>query len=122
MTKPIVITVPCGTNTVSRLDILEQDGDGAMQKIDASGVEKGIAVTDKDGENNVGMMIQGLIDMPAAAASYEVGDRVEGNSSGVAAYASGNILGIAAETATIASSYTTTDKLKVYVNVDSITG
>jgi len=120
MTKPIIVTVPCGTNTVTAKDFLEQDGSGAMKKLDASGTPLGVAFTSKDTENNVGMVQQGLMNLPAAAASYNVGDIVEGNSSGVTAYSAGTKVGMVAETATISTGYSGTDTLKVYLNMPNL--
>jgi hypothetical protein len=117
MTKPIIITVPCGSNTVVAGDVLEQDGAGAVHKLDASGDAIGIAYANKDTENNVGMIIQGLKPMPAAAASYNVGAKLGINSSGVIAYSSGTVAGIAAETKTVSTTYSSTDRLKVYLNI-----
>lgn len=118
MSKPIIISVPCGSNDVSAKKFLEQDGAGAVKELDASGTIIGISVADKDTVNNVGMIEQGLIKMPAAAASYNVGDVLGGNSSGVVAYASGIRVGIAAETKTINTTYSATDPLLIYLNVD----
>jgi len=119
MVKPIGITVPCSTNEVSDKDFLEQDGSGAMRKIIAS-TPLGIAGTDKDAQNNVNMEVLALERLPAEAASYNVGDIVEGNSSGVTAYSSGNKVGTAMETKTISTDYSGTDTLQVYINIPNL--
>lgn len=114
----MIISVPCGTNDVSAKKFLEQDGAGAMKELDASGTPKGVSVSNKDTANNVGMITQGLVNLPAAAASYNVGDVLEANSSGVTAYSSGVKVGIAVETETISTGYSSTDQLAVYLNMD----
>jgi len=113
MVKPIVITAPCSTNAVSAKDLLEQDGSGYVKKFDGSGVPKGIALVDKDASNNVPMMVLGIVDMPAAAATYNFGAVVEGNATGVTAYSSGTRLGFATKTQIISTTYSTTDTLQI---------
>jgi hypothetical protein len=118
MSKPIILSVPCGSNVVSAKKFLIQDGAGAMAQLGASGTPKGVSISNKDTANNVGMIIQGLVNLPAAAAAYNVGDVLGANSSGVVAYSSGVRVGIAGATKTVSTTYSSTDQLVVYLNMD----
>ena len=119
MSKPIVITVNASTNTVRAKKFLVTSG-GYVAELGASGTPKGVAVANKDVNNNVGMIAQGLIKMPAAAATYNPGDVLGGNSSGVIAYSSGVRVGIVAEPQQkiVSTGYSLTDPLLVYLNMD----
>lgn len=114
MVKRVVITAPCGSNTVVAGDFLETDGSGAVKAFDGTGTVLGIANSDKDTENNVGCIKQGIVNVPSAAATYSFGDQVEwAASQTVQAYSSGVIVGTAAETKTTTSGL---PNLAVYVN------
>lgn len=118
MTKPIVITMPCAANAVSRGMPVEADGAGAVKEFDATGKGLGLAVTDKDSLNNVGVAMIGYARSKAAAAAYSAGDKLEFSTSGVQAYGTTNsYAGIAAETKTIATDASMSDTLKVFLNV-----
>ena len=124
MVKPIVLTCSVdAANAVSRLNVVIADAAGGVKAEIAAAngtASLGVATTDKDSENNVGVLMQGLIDMPAAAATYNFGDKIGCNSSGVKAYSSGVVLGTVAEPSQkiISTTYSSTDRLKVYINID----
>ena len=109
-------TVPCGSNAVGAKKWLEQDGSGAMKEFDGTGLAKGISLAAKDVEDNVAMIKIGYMKVGAKAASYNVGDRLELDGTGqlVTADVGGAIVGIAAETATIASDG---DELLVFIHI-----
>ena len=101
MSKPMIYTVPCGSNSVSDRDLLEQDGSGAVKAYDGTGAVIGVANCDKDGENNVAMLTKGLKKVAVGASGdYNVGDKLGVNSDGVVSFSSGTVFGRAAETKT----------------------
>ena len=123
MVKPIILTAGASTNAISRLDWVEADGAGNVQAVDDTAnatAALGMAMLDKDSENNVPVLVQGLANVKAAAATYSFGDKLGCNSSGVAAYSSGAVVGYVAEPEqkVISTTYSSTDTLKVYVNID----
>lgn len=114
MVKRVVLTAPCGSNAVAAGDFLEADGSGAVKAFDGTGTVLGVAVADKDSENNVGCIKQGIINATSAAATYNFGDQVEwAAAQTVTAYTTGVIVGTCAETVTTTSSL---PALAVYVN------
>jgi len=114
MVKPIIVTADCAANAVVAKDFLEADGAGAVKAFDGTGVALGIAETNKDIENRVGCIKQGLIKLPTTAAAYAFGDQVEwAAGQTVAAYSAGVIVGTAAESKTTTSG---DNYLLVYVN------
>ena len=124
MVKPIILTAGADTNEISRLDWVEADGAGNIQAVDDAAnatAAVGMSMLDKDSENNVPVLVQGLANVKAAAATYNFGDKLGCNSSGVAAYASGVVVGLVAEPEqkVISTTYRSTDVLKVYVDIDS---
>lgn len=115
MTKPMIYTVPCGDNAVSDRDLLVQDGAGAMKKVVTAGTFQGVANADKDGEDNVAMITKGLKKLPISASTdFNVGDKLGGDSSGVVTYASGTVLGRAAETSSLTTSQLLLCEIDIY--------
>ena len=108
-------TVPCGSNAVAAKEWLEQDGSGAMKKFDGTGVAKGVALTNKDIENNVAMIKIGFMKLTAAAATYNVGDKLELDGTGqvLTADVGGTIVAEAAESLVLSAD----GDLLVYVNI-----
>lgn len=95
----MVYTVPCADNEVSENDLLEQDGAGAMKLFDGTGSAIGVAETDKDSEDNVAMVTRGLKKVKVGVRqTWDVGDKLGVNSTGVVTYSSGTVIGVAAET------------------------
>jgi len=114
MVKRIVLTAPCGANAIAGGDFLETDGAGAVKAFDGTGTILGIAVADKDTENNVGCIKQGIVNVPAAAATYSFGDVLDwAAAQTVVATIGGVVAGTAAETITTTSGL---PNLAMYVN------
>ena len=115
MSKPIILDVDCAANAVLAKQWLEQDGSGAMKAFDGTGDAKGVAVSDKNVSNHVGMVKQALIKLIAIAATYNVGDSLEIDATGQAlqALSLGTKVGEAAETLVLSAD----GELLVYMNV-----
>jgi hypothetical protein len=114
MVKRIVLTAPCGANAVVAGDFLETDGAGAVKAFDGTGTPLGIAASNKDTENNVGCIKQGIVNIPSAAATYSFGDVLDWDTGQtVKATVGGVVVGTAAETKTTTSGL---PNLAVYVN------
>jgi hypothetical protein len=123
MVKPIVLTASADSAAaITAKMVLKADGSGGVAhdvSTANSTVAVGFAATDQDSEDNVGVVKQGLMKLPAAATTYSFGTKLGCNSSGVAAYASGIVAGWVAEPEekVISTTYSSTDQLLVYVNV-----
>lgn len=116
MSKPIIFTVPCGSNTVVKNDFLMQDGAGAIKKmVDTSSTLVGVACENKDAQNNVSCLKLGIAKFHLVSnTSINVGDKMEARTSGVTRFAAGQYIGDALETIT---SPATGDLVTVAINL-----
>ena len=119
--KTVTISAPAGANVITGGKFLETesgaviewDGTGTIVGFSESGVNDTTTPLDQGG-TNVGCLKLGLINVEAAAATYNFGDSIEAlDADTVQAYSAGQIIGTAAETKVVASG----GKLKVYLNV-----
>lgn len=115
MSKPIILDVDCGSNSVSAKDWLEQDGSGAMKAFDGTGDAKGVAISNKNDNEHVGMVKLALIKLDAVAAAYNVGDDLELDGTGqkLQALNLGTKVAEAAETLTLSAD----GELLVFINL-----
>lgn len=114
MVKKIVLTAPASTNTIAAGDFLETDGSGYVKAFDGTGTVLGNAESNKNTNNIVGVIKQGVIRVPTVNATYVFGAQVEWVAAQkVQAYSAGVIVGTVAEnkTTTTADNY-----LSIYVN------
>jgi hypothetical protein len=82
MSKPIVVSVPCGSNSVSAGKWVQQDGAGVYEECDDPTKMKGVALTNKNSNNVVGVVKLGLMTLPMKAATYVHGDALELDTTG----------------------------------------
>jgi len=114
MSKPMVVTAPCGANAIAAKNFVMQDA-GVIKLSDGTAAI-GVAMANKDIKNNVGVIKQGVIKFPSANDTYNWGDEVEVAVDGITVQAVGTtntVVGKVVETKTT----TTPDNLvAVYVN------
>jgi hypothetical protein len=84
MVKPIVFTAPANTNTCTKGKFAEISSNLARDCANDAGLIKGVFVTDKDSNNNVGIVDEGLMRIASAGATtYNFGATAYATSSGV---------------------------------------
>lgn len=119
--KTVTLSAPAGSNSIAAGKFVETES-GSVTEWDGTGTIVGFAesaVNDsatllEQGGSNVGVVKLGLINVEAAAATYNFGQAIEAlDADTVQAFGSGQQIGTAAETKTVASG----GKLKVYLNI-----
>jgi len=105
MVKPIVFTAPASTNTVTKGRFVEVSGGYVRNYTATSNVAIGVAVTDKDANNNVGIVDDALMKLPSIEYNtYTFGDIVYARVGGIAKAGSTYKAGFVAETVTAGTS------------------
>jgi len=119
MTKPIILTINGAANAILNEEFVEQDGSGSIKAFDGTGSPVGLAVNDKDVDDNVPVLKLGLVNLPAAADTYNPGDPVEATTQGVTALSGGTQVGTIASPApvVVANAYSEDEQVIVYLNV-----
>lgn len=120
MSKPVIIQANAG-GVIAAKKWLKADGSGAVVENDTAGSEIGISESFADSAGvvfkptTVGVIKQALIKLPAVAATYDFGDKLELATGGqnLQAFSAGALVGSAAESKVLA----TTGDLLVYINL-----
>lgn len=119
--KTVTLSAPAGANEITAGTfvetesgaVIEWDGTGTIVGFAESGVNDAASPLDQGG-TNVGVIKLGLVNVEAAAATYNFGDALEAaDANTVQALNLGQQIGTAAETKTLAAP----GLLKVYLNI-----
>jgi len=115
MSKPMVIGASAGSNAVVAKDFVETDGSGCVKAFDGTGDILGITIANKDVNNMVGVIKQGIVFVPTVSyGTYQFGDKVEwAAGQTVQSLSTGVLVGTIAKTKQATS---TDNLLAVYVN------
>jgi len=113
--KGAIISMPAGATITAKFWLKQSTG--AAVENDTAGSEIGVAISGANTTTrpNVGCMKQGLIKLPAVAATYNIGDKLEVATGGqnLQAFSKGVTVATAAESKILSG----TADLLVYVNV-----